>query len=138
MIVFDINETLSDMNPMALRFADVGAPEHLTKLWFATPLRDGFALTAAGAQRPFAQLGVDALLTVLHGAQLNRDLNAAVDHVMSGFSELPVHERRTDGVRALRRPGHRRDQPHRHALPQLLHSAVVDRSPPAHLATQLA
>ena len=46
-VVFDVNETLSDMSPMARRFADVGAPEHLAKLWFATLLRDGFALTAA-------------------------------------------------------------------------------------------
>jgi hypothetical protein len=54
-VVFDVNETLSDMSPMARRFADVGAPEHLAKLWFATLLRDGFALTAAGGQRPFAE-----------------------------------------------------------------------------------
>jgi 2-haloacid dehalogenase len=33
-IVFDVNETLSDMSPMAQRFADIGAPEHLAKLWF--------------------------------------------------------------------------------------------------------
>jgi len=26
-IVFDVNETLSDMSPMAGRFADIGAPE---------------------------------------------------------------------------------------------------------------
>src|SRR5437588_750560 len=53
-IVFDVNETLSDMRPMAGRFAAIGAPEHLAKLWFATLLRDGFALTAAGSQRPVA------------------------------------------------------------------------------------
>ena len=45
-VVFDVNQTLSDLAPMARRFADVGAPEHLAKLWFATLLRDGFALTA--------------------------------------------------------------------------------------------
>ncbi len=71
-IVFDVNETLSDMSPMAGRFADIGAPEHLAKLWFATLLRDGFALTAAGAQKPFAELGVAALGTVLQGFELNR------------------------------------------------------------------
>jgi len=60
-IVFDVNETLSDISPMTQRFADVGAPEHLARLWFATLLRDGFALTAAGASRPFAELGVGAL-----------------------------------------------------------------------------
>jgi 2-haloacid dehalogenase len=106
-IVFDVNETLSDMSPMARRFADIGAPEHLAKLWFAILLRDGFALTAAGAQRPFAELGVAALRTVLHGVELNRDRDAAIGHVMDGFAQLAVHADVPDGVRALRRPGRR-------------------------------
>ncbi|WP_198597780.1 haloacid dehalogenase type II [Blastococcus atacamensis] len=106
-IVFDVNETLSDMSPMAQRFTDVGAPDHLAKLWFATLLRDGFALTAAGASRPFAELGADALRTVLHGVELDRDLDAAVEHVMSGFGELAVHPDVPDGIRALRASGRR-------------------------------
>ena len=106
-IVFDVNETLSDMSPMAGRFADIGAPEHLARLWFATLLRDAFALTSAGAQEPFAELAVAALRTVLHGVQLDRDLEAATDHVMDGFSRLTVHPDVPDGVRALRRSGHR-------------------------------
>ena len=105
MVVFDVNETLSDMSPMARRFADVGAPEHLAKLWFATLLRDGFALTAAGGQRPFAEIGVAALRTVLHGVSL--DVDEAVEHVMSGFSQLAVHPDVPDGVRALRGTGRR-------------------------------
>ncbi len=106
-IVFDVNETLSDMSPMAERFADIGAPEHLAKLWFAMLLRDGFALTAAGAQRPFAELGVAALRTVLHGVDLNQGLEAAIGHVMDGFAQLAVHADVPDGVRALRRSGRR-------------------------------
>ena len=106
-IVFDVNETLSDMSPMAARFTDVGAPGHLAKLWFASLLRDGFALTAAGASRPFAEVGADALRTVLHGVDLDRDTDAAVEHVMSGFTELSVHPDVPDGVRALRASGRR-------------------------------
>ena len=34
-VVFDVNETLSDMAPMADRFAEVGAPAHRAELWFA-------------------------------------------------------------------------------------------------------
>ncbi|MGY1708188.1 haloacid dehalogenase type II [Geodermatophilus sp. SYSU D00758] len=106
-IVFDVNETLSDMSPMAHRFADVGAPGHLAKLWFATLLRDGFALTAAGDSRPFAELGADALRTVLHGVDLDRGTDAAVEHVMGGFGELTVHPDVPDGIRALRASGRR-------------------------------
>ncbi|RZU34499.1 haloacid dehalogenase type II [Blastococcus saxobsidens] len=106
-VVFDVNETLSDMSPMAQRFTDVGAPAHLAKLWFASLLRDGFALTAAGGARPFAEVGVDGLHTLLRGVDLDRDLDAAVDHVMGGFSRLAVHPDVPDGIRTLRASGRR-------------------------------
>ncbi len=106
-LVFDVNETLSDMGPMARRFADLGAPEHLAKLWFATLLRDGFALTSAGARPSFATLGVESLQIVLDGVALDRTAAAAADHVMSGFSELEVHPDVPEGVRTLRRSGRR-------------------------------
>ena len=105
LVVFDVNETLSDMAPMATRFAEIGAPEHLAKLWFASLLRDGFALTAAGAQESFATLGKGALQTLLTGTTLNRDVISAVHHVMSGFTELPVHSDVAAGVKALRAAG---------------------------------
>jgi len=43
----------------------------------------------------------------MHGVDLNRDLPAAVDHVMDGFSHLAVHPDVPDGVRALRHSGRR-------------------------------
>jgi 2-haloacid dehalogenase len=106
-IVFDVNETLSDMSPMAGRFADVGAPPHLASLWFAALLRDAFALTAAGSTDQFATFAADAARFVLHGVELNRDLDGAVEHVLDGFRGLPVHPDVPDGVRALRSTGRR-------------------------------
>ncbi|SOD97313.1 haloacid dehalogenase type II [Blastococcus haudaquaticus] len=104
-VVFDVNETLSDMAPMAQRFADVGAPEHLAKLWFAMVLRDGFALIAAGSQQPFAKLAAGALRTLFSGLDVERNSDAAVDHIMSGFGELPVHADVADGARSLQDAG---------------------------------
>ena len=54
-VVFDVNETLSDMAPLAQRFADLGAPPHLARLWFASLLRDAFARTAAGSAERLSQ-----------------------------------------------------------------------------------
>jgi 2-haloacid dehalogenase len=104
-IVFDVNETLSDMAPLAGRFADVGAPELLAQVWFASLLRDGFALTAAGGKEAFARLADGALRTVLAGAALNRPADDAVGHVLAGFAELSVHPDVPDGVRFLRQHG---------------------------------
>ena len=100
-IVFDVNETLSDLAPMADRFTDVGAPGTLAPTWFASVLRDGFALAVHGEQEPFVELARGALRTLLTGIPLDRALDDAVEHVISGFSALPVHPDVPAGVRAL-------------------------------------
>jgi 2-haloacid dehalogenase len=101
LLLFDVNETLSDMSPMGRRFEDVGAPAHLAKTWFAGLLRDGFALTAAGTSEAFAQIAAEALRVTLHGLPLDRGTDDAVQHVMQGFADLPVHTDVPDGIRAL-------------------------------------
>jgi len=100
-IVYDVNETLSDMSAMAERFRDVGAPPHLARLWFASVLRDGFALTAAGSAERFAVLGEHALGVVLSEVELDRPMAAAIDHVLSGIATLPLHPDVAGGVRRL-------------------------------------
>ena len=105
-IVFDVNETLSDLSPMAERFADLGAPAMLAKLWFASVLRDGFALTAAGGQEVLRHRRRGPA-PVLADVPLDRPPDAAVEHVMSGFTALPVHPDVADGVRALSAAGYR-------------------------------
>lgn len=99
--VFDVNETLSDMAPMAGRFTAVGAPATLAQLWFASLLRDGFALTATGGSERFAVLADDGLRQVLSPLPLDRDLDAAVAHILAGFSEMGVHPDVVGGVAAL-------------------------------------
>lgn len=106
-LVFDVNETLSDLAPMAGRFTDVGAPAALARLWFASVLRDGLALTAAGGQAPFAVVGEAALRTLLAGLPLDRPVDDAVGHVLAGFGALPVHPDVADAVRSLHDAGHR-------------------------------
>jgi len=100
-ILFDVNETLSDMSPMAGRFVDVGAPAHLAATWFAALLRDGFALAAAGGTAPFGQISVGVLRASLDALPLNRTVDEAIEHIMSGFDELPVHDDVRYGIPAL-------------------------------------
>jgi 2-haloacid dehalogenase len=100
-LVFDVNETLSDMAPMAARFEDIGAPAHLAKIWFAGQLRDGFALTTVDASEPFARIAAENLRADLHGLPLNCEIGAAVEHVMEGFGQLPVHPDVPDAIRTL-------------------------------------
>lgn len=102
LLIFDVNETLSDMSPMGRRFEDVGAPVHLAKTWFAGLLRDGFALTAVGVNESFATIAAEALRVVLDGQPLGRSVEDAVQHVMDGFAGLPVHADVVEGIDSLR------------------------------------
>lgn len=104
-VVFDVNETLSDMTAIKSRFEDVGAPEYLSELWFASVLRDGFALAAAGSGEKFATIASSVLRNILTTVHLNRRLEDAVSHVMEGFATLPVHPDVVDGVRNLAAAG---------------------------------
>lgn len=105
LLLFDVNETLSDMSPMSTRFDEVGAPPHLAATWFAGVLRDGFALAVSGESGSFAHIAAEAVHVALHGQELNRSTDDAVRHVMDGFAALTVHADVPDGVRALDRLG---------------------------------
>ena len=104
-VVFDVNETLSDMAPMSGRFQDVGAPAHLAQQWFAEVLRDGFALATAGSAADFATVTAVTATRLLSRDGGPADVPAAVQHILAGFGELDVHPDVPDGVRALRAAG---------------------------------
>ena len=106
-IAFDVNETLSDLSPLGARFVEVGASASAAPLWFASVLRDGFALTAAGENPPFAGVARELLLGQLAEAQLNRPLEEAAQHVMDGFASLELHADVASGVDRLHEDGFR-------------------------------
>jgi 2-haloacid dehalogenase len=104
-VVFDVNETLSDMSPLAERFVEIGTPAHLARAWFASLLRDGFALTSLGEIAPFSELGREGLLLLLQDQPSVTDPDAATAHVMSGFAELGLHPDVEPGIRELHEDG---------------------------------
>ncbi|HEY0560449.1 MAG TPA: haloacid dehalogenase type II [Frankiaceae bacterium] len=106
-IVFDVNETLSDLSPMADRFAELGLPGQTAQVWFASLLRDGFGRTAAGSSPPFAAVSEGVLRTIFAATPPDRDVDAAIEHVMTGFASLSVHDDVVPGIRALRDAGFR-------------------------------
>ncbi len=101
LIIFDVNETLSDMSPLQQRFADVGMPSAAAGTWFAGLLRDGFALTVTHANPAFADLAAESLRGLLRDRDEDQ-VEADVQHVMSGFTSLAVHPDVVQGVHALR------------------------------------
>lgn len=102
LVVLDVNETLSDLEPLRARFTGVGAPAHLLDTWFAGTLRDGFALAASGSARPFPQVGSAVLTGLLSQVTgLTVPVEQAVAEVMTGIAALDVHPDVPAGLRAL-------------------------------------
>lgn len=100
LVLFDVNETLSDLQPLRGRFEDVGAPGDLLEMWFAATLRDGCALTAAGGYADFRTIA----LGVLRALSTRIDQEAA-EHIVDGFGTLDVHPDVEEGLRKLASAG---------------------------------
>ncbi|HEX5523641.1 MAG TPA: haloacid dehalogenase type II [Pedococcus sp.] len=100
LIIFDVNETLSDMSGLAGRFTELGLPHLVAATWFAGLLRDGFALTVTGQNPPFAEVASEALRGLLeaHGVP---DVEAGVERIMDAFMVLPPHPDVVEGVQLL-------------------------------------
>ncbi|MGN6609720.1 MAG: haloacid dehalogenase type II [Jatrophihabitans sp.] len=104
-VVFDVNETLSDLSALQPVFARAGLAPGTLPAWFAGTLRDGFALTQIGRARPFADVAADVLCGLVAGEV--REVEPFVQEVLSEFRHLPLHDDVAPGVRALAAAGHR-------------------------------
>jgi 2-haloacid dehalogenase len=98
-VLFDVFETMLQVSALRSRFVDVGRPDHEWELFYTRTLRDGMALTLAGAVRPFAEVARAALRTTAQHT-LSEE---ALDHVLAGFAELPPYPDVEPALRALAR-----------------------------------
>ncbi|WP_296377066.1 HAD-IA family hydrolase [Pseudonocardia sp.] len=84
-VLLDVFETMLQVSDLGSRFVDVGRPAYEWELFFTRTLRDGMALTLAGAARPFCEVARAALRTTVRHTLSDQ----ALDHVLNGFRELP-------------------------------------------------
>jgi 2-haloacid dehalogenase len=82
-VAFHVVETMFSLAPVGEALRPLGVP---LDLFFTRPLRDGFALAAAGSFRPFPDLA-RATLTSLSTSAGETD----IDDVLQAFGELPDH-----------------------------------------------
>lgn len=106
LLLFDVNETLSDLSQLVPRFETLELPSHLMTTWFSNILRDGFALAASGAYGTFAELAESAAIALLtmhdHG---KKDIEEAAEYLVTGLSELPLHHDVRPALERLRANG---------------------------------
>jgi 2-haloacid dehalogenase len=104
LVVLDVNETLSDLAPLAGAFERIGLGAAAAEPWFASVLRDGFALTVLGENPGFAALGKDEVrgrLRATGAGAAPEALDAAADEVIGAFLDLRPHPDVVPGLRTL-------------------------------------
>jgi 2-haloacid dehalogenase len=98
-VLFDVFETLLQLDALRPRFVEVGRPPHELDLFFARTLRDGMAYTLAGDAPPFRDVARAEL------AATSKLDDEQIDHVLAGFSELPLQADALPAFEALDRAG---------------------------------
>ena len=107
-LVFDVNDTLSAMAPIAARFVEIGLGDQAATTWFASVLRDGFAVAAADGSVPFAEVAAGNLEVMLEAAGRPSDRREQdVATVLSALRDLDAHPDVQPGLQALADAGQR-------------------------------
>src|SRR4051794_10425443 len=86
-VAFDVIGTLFPLDPLREPLVGLGLPPQALEVWFARTLRDGFALAASGAFRPFTEVSTGTLEGLLaeHGRP---DDPSGVSDVLARLSRL--------------------------------------------------
>jgi len=121
-IVFDVNETLLDLEALDPIFADAFGRAEVRREWFGQVLQSAMTVTLAGLYRDFSEVGAAALAMVAerHGVTVGDDQRKALGETMR---RLPPHPEVAAALRRLREHG--------------LTLAALTNSPGAVMAAQL-
>src|ERR1700756_3771821 len=106
LIVFDVNETLLDLETMEPTFERIFGDKRDMRLWFANFIMYSAALTVAGVYVPFTDIGaaVMKMLADTRGIKINdNDKKELTDK----FSTMPPHPEVPAALRKLRNAGFR-------------------------------
>ncbi|OBB82064.1 haloacid dehalogenase, type II [Mycobacterium colombiense] len=105
-LVFDVNETLLDIESIAPLFGELFGDERMLREWFAQLVMYSMSITLAGNYVTFPVLaqGVLRMLGDIH--QVNVTENDA-DRLKTALLTMPAHPDAVDGLAALRDNGFR-------------------------------
>src|SRR5215469_10721071 len=106
LIVFDINETLLDLQTMEPTFERIFNDRKAMRLWFANLIMYSAALTVAGCYIPFTDIGA-AVMKMLADTQGIRITDSDREELKERFSTMPPHGEVPAALRKLRDAGFR-------------------------------
>jgi 2-haloacid dehalogenase len=129
LIVFDVNETVLDLETMQPVFTRIFDDKSAMRLWFANFILYSSALTVAGCYVPFTDIGaaVMKMLADTRGIKIN---DADRKELTEKFSTMPPHKEVPAALRKLRAAGFRlftlTDNLLEVQTRQLTHGGIVD------------
>lgn len=106
LIVFDVNETLLDLETMEPTFRRIFGDRSAMRLWFADLILYSAALTVAGCYVPFTDIG-SAVMKMLADTRGIRISDADRKELTDKFSTMPPHTEVPAALRKLRAAGFR-------------------------------
>jgi 2-haloacid dehalogenase len=106
LIVFDVNETLLDLETMAPIFERIFDDKAAMRLWFANLILYSAALTVAGQYVPFTEIGT-AVMKMLADTRGIKIKDADKKELTDRFSTMPPHPEVPATLRKLRNAGFR-------------------------------
>ena len=106
LIVFDVNETLLDLETMEPTFERIFGDKSAMRLWFANLIMYSAALTVAGCYVPFTDIG-SAVLKMLADTRGIRIGDKDKKELTERFSTMPPHPEVPAALRKLRNAGFR-------------------------------
>jgi 2-haloacid dehalogenase len=107
-IIFDVNETLLDLNTMRSSVgAALGGNADLTALWFSTMLHHSLVTTVTGDYQDFGKIGVAALMMVAQNEDITITGEQALTAIKTPLLSLPAHPDVKSGLSALKAKGYK-------------------------------
>ncbi len=129
LVVFDVNETLLDLETMEPTFARIFGHKDAMRLWFANFIMYSAALTVAGCYVPFTDIGA-AVMKMLADTRGIRIGDRDKQELTEKFSTMPPHAEVPAALRKLRAAGFRlftlTDNLLEVQTRQLTHGGIVD------------
>jgi 2-haloacid dehalogenase len=129
LIVFDVNETLLDLETMEPTFQRIFGDKDAMRLWFANFIMYSAALTVAGRYVPFTDIGA-AVMKMLADTRGIKIGDADKQELTERFSTMPAHPEVPAALRKLRAAGFRlftlTDNLLEVQTRQLEHAGIVD------------
>lgn len=105
-LVFDVNETLLDIESIAPLFGELFGDERMLREWFAQLVMYSMSITLAGNYVTFPVLGQGVLRMLGDIYQVNVTENDA-ERLKTALLTMPAHPDAADGLAALRDNGFR-------------------------------